>query len=58
MTTTFDLKLNELVETALLGEDQKVKTEDKINDETTVIKMDESAKSQHFFQDNNAIKVK
>ena len=58
MTTTFDLKLNELVETVLLGEDQKVKTEDKINDETTVINMDESAKSQHFFQDNNAIKVK
>ena len=58
MTTTFDLKLNELVETVLLGEDQKVKTEDKINDETTVINMDESAKSQHFFQDSNAIKVK
>ena len=58
MTTTFNLKLNEQVETALLGEDRKVKTEDKINDEITVTNMDESAKSQDFFQDNNAIKVK
>ena len=57
MTTRFNLKLNELVETALLGKDQKVKTEDKIN-ETTVSNMEESAKSQDFFQDNNAIEVK
>ena len=41
MTTTFNLKLNEQVETALLGEDRKVKTEDKINDEITVTNMDE-----------------
>ena len=57
MTTRFNLKLNELVETALLGKDQKVKTEDKIK-ETTVSNMEESAKSQDFFQDNNTIEVK
>ena len=45
MTTTLNLNLNEQVETALLGEDQKVKTEEKINNETTVTNMEESAKS-------------
>ena len=32
--------------------------EDELSDEKTVTDMDKSAKSQDFFQDNNAIKVK
>ena len=46
------------METALLEEDQKVKTgtKNKISDEKTVTDMDESSKKQDFFQDNNAIR--
>ena len=58
--TAFSLNFNKLVEATLLEEDQKVKTEtgNELSDEKTVADMDESAKSQDFFQDNNAIKVK
>ena len=48
MTTSLNLNLNEQVETALLGEDHKVKTEYKIKNETTVTNMKELAKSQDF----------
>ena len=48
--TAFNLNFNMLVEATLL--------EDELSDEKTVTDMDKSAKSQDFFQDNNAIKVK
>ena len=47
--TAFNLNFNMLVEATLL--------EDELSDEKTVTDMDKSAKSQDFFQDNNAIKV-
>ena len=58
--TTFSQNFNNLVAATLLTEEQEIKTEtDKISDEKTqIVDMDESAKSQDFFQDNNAIKVK
>ena len=58
--TTFSQNFNNLVTATLLAEEQETKTEtDNLNDEKTqVLDMDESAKSQDFFEDNNAIKVK
>ena len=58
--TAFNLNFNKSVEATLLEDDQKVKTEtgNELSNEKTVTDMDKSAKSQDFFQDNNAIKVK
>ena len=58
--TTFSQNFNNLVTATLLVKEQETKMEtDNLNDEKTqVMDMDESAKSQDFFQDNNAIKVK
>ena len=58
--TTFSQNFNNLVAATLLIEEQEIKTEtDKISDEKIqTVEIDESAKSQDFFQDNNAIKVK
>ena len=57
--TAFNLNFNKSVEATLLEDDQKVKTEtgNELSNEKTVTDMDKSAKSQDFFQDNNAIKV-
>ena len=54
--TTFSQNFNSLVKVTLIDEQQQIKieTENKTNDET-IVGMDESAKSQDFFQDNNAI---
>ena len=58
--TTFSQNFNNLVTVTLLAEEQVTKREtDNLNHEKTqVMDMDESAKSQDLFQDNNAIKVK
>ena len=58
--TTFSQNFNNLVAATLLTEEQEIKTEtDKISDEKIqTVEIDESAKSQDFFQDNNTIKVK
>ena len=56
--TTFNQNFNNLVKATLLEEQQqqqiKAETENKTNDKN-ILDMDESAKSQDFFQDNNAI---
>ena len=54
--TTFSQNFNSLVKVTLIDEQQQIKieTENKTNDET-IVDMDEQAKSQDFFQDNNAI---
>ena len=56
--TRFNQNFNNLV-TATLSEEQIIKTdtEQKTNDDN-IQDMDESAKSQYFFQDNNAIRRK
>ena len=56
--TTFNQNFNNLVKATLVGEEQQqIKTEinTKINDNENIQDMDESAKSQDFFQDNYAI---
>ena len=57
---TFNQNFNNLVTATLLTEEQQMKTEmdNLIDEHRQVMDMDESAKSQDFFQDNNAIKVK
>ena len=50
--TTFNQKFNELVKVTL---SQKQQIQDEINSNENILDMDESAKSQDFFQDNNAI---
>ena len=59
--TTFNQNFNNLVKATLLEEQQqkqiKAETENKTNDKN-ILDMDESAKSQDFFQDNNAIRKK
>ena len=56
--TTFNQNFNNLVKATLLEEQQqqqiKAETENKTNDKN-ILDMDESVKSQDFFQDNNAI---
>ena len=53
--TTFNQNFNNLVKATLLEETIiKIETEQKTNDDN-IQDMDESAKSQDFFQDNNAI---
>ena len=54
--TTFNQNFNNLVKATLLEEQQPIKidTENQTNDEK-IKDMGESAKSQDFFQDNNAI---
>ena len=56
--TTFNQNFNNLVR-ATLSEEQiiKTETEQQTNDDN-IQDMDESAKSQYFFQDNNAIRRK
>ena len=55
--TTFNQNFNNLVKATLLEEQQqqqiKAETENKTNDKN-ILDMDESAKSQDCFQDNNA----
>ena len=57
--TTFNQNFNNLVKATLLEEQQPIKidTENQTNDEK-IKDMGESAKSQDFFQDNNAIRKK
>lgn len=55
--TTFSQNLNNLVTATLQAENQQIKTETDDTNEK-IIDMDESAKIQDFFQNNNAIKVK
>ena len=58
---TFNQNFNNLVKATLREEQQqqqiKAETENKTNDKN-ILDMDESAKSQDFFQDNNAIRKK
>ena len=55
--TTFSQNFNNLVTATLQAENQQIKTETSDTNEN-IIDMDESAKIQDFFQNNNAIKVK
>ena len=55
--TTLSQNYNNLVTATLPAENQQIKTETNDTNEK-IIDMDESAKSQDFFQNNNAIKVK
>ena len=59
--TTFSQNYNNLVASTLQADDQQIKTEKKteMNTESDkVLNVDESAKSQDFFQDNNVVKIK
>ena len=55
--TTFSQNFNNLVTATLQAENQQIKIETNDTNEK-IIDMEESAKSQDFFQNNNAIKVK
>ena len=52
--TTFNQKFSELVEVTLAVQQVKNETENNEN----ILDIDESAKSQDFFQDNNATRKK
>ena len=54
---TFSQNFSNFVTATLQTENQHIKTETNDANEK-IIDMDESAKSQDFFQNNNAIKVK
>ena len=59
--TTFSQNYNNLVASTLQADDQQIKTEKEteMNTESDkVLNVDESAKSQDFFQDNNVVKIK
>ena len=59
--TTFSQNYNNLVASTLQADDQQIKTEKEteMNTESNkVLNVDESAKSQDFFQDNNVVKIK
>ena len=59
--TTFSQNFNNLVAATLQADNQQIKTEQEteMNSENDkILIVDESAKSQDFFQDNNTIKVK
>ena len=58
---TFSQNYNNLVASTLQADDQQIKTEKEteMNTESNkVLNVDESAKSQDFFQDNNVVKIK
>ena len=59
--TTFSQNYNNLVASTLQADDKQIKTEKEteMNTESDkVLNVDESAKSQDFFQDNNVVKIK
>ena len=59
--TTFNQNFNNLVAAALQADDQQIKTEQKTemsSKNNKILNLDKSAKSQDFFQDNNAVKIK
>ena len=59
--TTFNQNFNNLVTATLQADDQQIKIEPEteINSKSDrIVDIDESAKSQDFFQDNKAVKVK